>query len=97
MTRGRKSRISLSLVPPSLPCDSPAPPAEIDAVEVRIRRAIVGTLPRPGVSGAENTQLHFLSLADEPGAAPRARVVSRGGITAAGAGAEGAAMGGFRG
>jgi hypothetical protein len=45
MPRGRKSRISLTLVPPALPGERPAPPAELDAVEVGIWRAIVGALP----------------------------------------------------
>lgn len=45
MARGRKSRISLSLVPPALPGERPAPPAELDAAEAGIWRAIVGALP----------------------------------------------------
>jgi len=45
MARGRKSTISLTVVPPALPGERPAPPAEFDAVEAGIWRAIVGALP----------------------------------------------------
>ena len=45
MARGRKSGISLAVVPPVLPGERPAPPAELDAIEERIWRAIVGALP----------------------------------------------------
>ena len=45
MARGRKSAISLAVMPPALPGEKPAPPAELDAVEERIWRAIVGALP----------------------------------------------------
>lgn len=45
MPRGRKSAISLSLVPPALPGDRPAPPPELDDTEQRIWRSIVEGLP----------------------------------------------------
>jgi len=45
MARGRKSRVSLTVVPPALPGERPAPPAELDAAEQRIWNAIVGALP----------------------------------------------------
>jgi len=45
MARGRKSGISLTVVPPALPGERPAPPAELDAAEQRIWNAIVGALP----------------------------------------------------
>ncbi len=45
MARGRKSSVSLAVVPPALPGERPAPPAEFDAAEARIWTAIVGTLP----------------------------------------------------
>jgi hypothetical protein len=45
MARGRKSSVSLAVVPPALPGERPAPPAELDAAEARIWTAIVGALP----------------------------------------------------
>jgi hypothetical protein len=45
MARGRKSSASLAVVPPALPGERPAPPAELDAAEARIWTAIVGALP----------------------------------------------------
>ena len=45
MTRGRKSAVSLAVVPPALPSERPAPPAVLDDTEVGIWRAIVGALP----------------------------------------------------
>jgi hypothetical protein len=45
MARGRKSGISLAVVPPTLPGERPAPPVELDATEQRIWRAIVDALP----------------------------------------------------
>jgi hypothetical protein len=45
MARGRKSGVSLTVIPPALPGERPAPPAELDAAEQRIWNAIVGALP----------------------------------------------------
>jgi hypothetical protein len=45
MARGRKSSVSLAVVPPALSGEPPAPPAELDAAEARIWTAIVGALP----------------------------------------------------
>jgi hypothetical protein len=45
MARGRRSQISLSLVPPTLPGERPMPPAELDPTEQCIWRAIVSALP----------------------------------------------------
>jgi hypothetical protein len=45
MPRGRKSAISLAVVPPTLPGERPAPPAVLDDTEATIWRAIVGALP----------------------------------------------------
>ena len=45
MARGRKSGVSLTVAPPALPGERPAPPAELDATEQRIWRAIIGALP----------------------------------------------------
>jgi hypothetical protein len=41
---GRKSEISLAVVPPALPGQRP-PPVELDAAEARLWKAIVGALP----------------------------------------------------
>ena len=48
MARGRKSAISLAVMPPALPGEKPAPPAELDAVEERIWRATSALCRRPG-------------------------------------------------
>jgi hypothetical protein len=45
MARGRKSGISLAVIPPVLPGERPAPPAELDVTEARIWKEIVGALP----------------------------------------------------
>ena len=45
MARGRKSAVSLTVVPPALPGERPAPPAELDDAETGIWRRIVGALP----------------------------------------------------
>jgi hypothetical protein len=45
MARGRKSAVSLAVVPPALPGERPAPPAALDDTEASIWRAIVGALP----------------------------------------------------
>jgi hypothetical protein len=45
MARGRKSAVSLAVVPPALPGERPAPPAALDDTEACIWRAIVGALP----------------------------------------------------
>ena len=45
MARGRKSSVSLAVVPSALPGERPAPPAELDDTEARIWKEIVGALP----------------------------------------------------
>jgi hypothetical protein len=45
MARGGKSTISLTVVPPMLPGERPAPQTELDSAESDIWRAIVGALP----------------------------------------------------
>ena len=45
MARGRKSSVSLAVVPAALPGERPVPPAELDAAEARIWTAIIGALP----------------------------------------------------
>ena len=45
MARGRKSSVSLAVVPPALHGERPAPPAALDDTEACIWRAIVGALP----------------------------------------------------
>ena len=52
MARGRKSRVSLSVVPPALPGERPAPPAELDDSEASIWRAIVSALPATWLDAA---------------------------------------------
>jgi hypothetical protein len=127
-------------VPPALPGERPAPPAELDAVEVGIWRAIVGALPPTWMDAAAHQILtravaqaavcerQEAQLRDAacPGPAGRRRdrysrrparccqqesgeldgraagnpacpCGSARGVAAAGAGAEGAALGGYRG
>lgn len=55
--RGRKSGISLTVVPPTLPGERPAPPAEFDTTEERIWRAIVGALPPTWLDAAAQSIL----------------------------------------
>ena len=45
MARGRKSGVSLTVVPPALPGERPVPAADLDATEQRIWKAIVDALP----------------------------------------------------
>ena len=45
MARGRKSGVSMAVVPATLAGARPAPPAELDPAEQRIWKAIVGALP----------------------------------------------------
>src|SRR5215831_1061343 len=45
MARGPKSSISLTVVPPALPGERPAPPVELDDTEARIWKDIVAALP----------------------------------------------------
>ena len=52
MARGRKSSVSLAVVPPALLGERPAPPAELDVAEACIWTAIVGALPRAWLDAA---------------------------------------------
>jgi hypothetical protein len=53
MARGRKSGVSLAVVPPTLPGERPAPPAEPDRTEARIWKEIVGALPPTWLDAAQ--------------------------------------------
>src|SRR5215469_4810727 len=93
MARGRKSAISMAVVPPVLPGERPAPPAELDGTEERIWRAIVGALPPTWLdAAAQQILVRAVALAAQHAAAgkslshllgvlratPRARMVPRG-------------------
>ena len=52
MARGRKSGVSLAVTPAALPGERPTPPAELDATEDRIWKAIVGALPSTWLDAA---------------------------------------------
>jgi hypothetical protein len=45
MARGRKSRVSLTVVPPALPGERPAAPVAFDDTERRVWEAITSALP----------------------------------------------------
>jgi hypothetical protein len=57
MARGRKSAVSLSVVPTSLPGERPPPPAELDEIEARLWRTIVDALPPTWLDAAAQTIL----------------------------------------
>jgi hypothetical protein len=45
MARSGKSNVSLAVVPPVVPGERPAPPAELDDSEAGVWWAILGALP----------------------------------------------------
>ena len=57
MARGRKSAVSLSVLPASLPGERPPPPAELDEIEARLWRTIVDALPPTWLDAAAQTIL----------------------------------------
>jgi hypothetical protein len=57
MARGRKSAVSLSVVPASLAGERPPAPAELDDTEARLWRTIVDALPPTWLDAAAQTIL----------------------------------------